>query len=102
VFQVSKDFVLEYERREKENEERLTAQVERHISTLKNLRVKLENRSDLKQRSEEYRSWQTDFLPKKNAVMLGKTLEQAEMERKTRQQGLKSSEVGILFAQTFI
>lgn len=86
--EVSKDFVLEYERREKENEERLTAQVERHICTLKNLRVKLENRSDLKQRSEEYRSWQADFLPKKNAVMLGRTIEQAEQERKTRQQGL--------------
>ena len=80
IAQVSKDFVLEYEKKEKENQERLTAQVERHISTLKNLRVKLEDRNDLKNRSEEYRSWQRDFLPKKNAVMLGRTIEQAEKE----------------------
>ena len=72
--------MLEYERKEKENQERLTAQVERHISTLKNLRVKLENRHDLKTRTEEYRNWQREFLPKKAAVMLGKTIEQTERD----------------------
>jgi hypothetical protein len=61
--------------------------VERHISTLKNLRVKLENRNDLKNRSEEYRSWQRDFLPKKNAVMLGRTIEQAEREERAKKNG---------------
>jgi hypothetical protein len=76
--EVSKDFVLEYERKEKENSERLSNQVDRHISTLKQLRVKLESRHDLKSRTEEYRQWQRDFLPKKHAVMLGKTMDELE------------------------
>jgi polyhydroxyalkanoate synthesis regulator phasin len=76
--EVSKDFVLEYERKEKENSERLSNQVDRHISTLKQLRMKLESRHDLKSRTEEYRQWQRDFLPKKHAVMLGKTVDELE------------------------
>eukprot|EP01038_Epipyxis_sp_PR26KG_P009293 gene9293-12521_t len=74
--EVSKDYMLDYERREKENAERLTTQVERHISTLKNLRVKLESRHELKTKTSEYREWQREFIPKKNAVMIGKTLDQ--------------------------
>lgn len=72
---------MEFERREKENSDRLESQVNRHIHTLQNLRHKLEARHDLKQRSEEYRQWQRDFLPKKHAVMIGKTL--AEIETKS-------------------
>ncbi len=79
--EVSKDFVLEYERREKENNERLTHQVEKHIDTLKQLRQKLEARHDLKLRTEEYRNWQREFLPKKHAVMIGKTLDEVEVKR---------------------
>lgn len=79
--EVSKDFVLEYEAREKENQDRLTTQVQRHISTLKTLRKKLEDRNDLKSRSEDYRQWQKGFLPKKNAIMLGKTLAEVEVEQ---------------------
>ena len=78
--EVSKDYVLEYERREKENQERLAAQVERHISTLKTLREKLETRAELKSRTDEYRQWQRDFSTKKQAVMIGKTLEEIEAE----------------------
>lgn len=77
--EVSKDYVLEYERRERENADRLANQVDRHISTLKALRHRLEDRSDLKNRQEEYRRWQKEFLPKKQAVLMGKTL--AEVER---------------------
>lgn len=79
--EVSKDFVLEYERRERENNDRLTQQVERHIDTLKSLRQKLEARHDLKMRQEEYRNWQREFLPKKHQVMLGKTLDEVEVKR---------------------
>jgi hypothetical protein len=78
VLQVAKDFVLEYEEKEKINADRLTHQVDRHISTLKTLRSKLETRHDLKTRTEEYRNWQRGFLPKKHAVMVGKTLEEFE------------------------
>lgn len=79
--EVSKDFVLEYERREQENNERLTHQVEKHIDTLKQLRQKLEARHDLKLRTEEYRTWQREFLPKKHAVMIGKTLDEIEVKK---------------------
>ena len=47
----------------------------------------MEDRNDLKNRSEEYRSWQRDFLPKKNAVMLGRTIEQAEKEEAAKRNG---------------
>lgn len=76
--EVSKDFVLEYERRERENADRLANQVDRHISTLKTLRSKLEARHDLKARSIEYREWQKEFLPKKHAIMIGKTLDEIQ------------------------
>ena len=54
-FQVSKKYVLDYEKKEQETDERLTSQVERHISTLKKLREKLEERSDVKSRADEFR-----------------------------------------------
>lgn len=79
--EVAKDYVLDYESRERENADRLSNQVDRHIQTLKSLRQKLEARHDLKVRSEEYRTWQKDFLPKKQAVMIGKTLAEVEMQR---------------------
>jgi len=78
---VSKDFVLEYEKKERENADRLSNQVDRHITTLKTLRAKLESRHDLKARSEEYRLWQKDFLPKKQAVMIGKTVAEYEASK---------------------
>ena len=85
--EVSKDFVLEYEKREKQNADRLSSQVERHISTLKKLRERLEQRQDVKQRSEEYRTWQRSFAPKKLAVYSGKTLDEAEEDLMRKSQG---------------
>jgi predicted transcriptional regulator len=73
---VAKDFVLEYEEKEKINADRLTHQVDRHISTLKTLRSKLETRHELKTRTEEYRAWQREFNPKKQSILMGKTLEE--------------------------
>eukprot|EP00605_Chrysophyceae_sp_TOSAG23-4_P001492 GSChrysophyteH1.ASY1.ANO1.1633.1 assembled CDS len=78
--EVNKEYVLEYERREKENEERLTTQVERHIGTLQKLRNKLESKAAMKQRTDEYRAWQKEFTFKKQEVMLGKTLAEIEPE----------------------
>ena len=68
--EVNKQYVLEYEAREKENALRLQNQVARHINTLKTLRQKLEDRQDLKKRSDEYRTWQRDFLPKKSIFVI--------------------------------
>ena len=76
--EVNKEYVLEYERREKENEERLTMQVERHIGTLQKLRSKLEAKAEMKQRSDDYRSWNKTFSQKKQEVMLGKTIAEIE------------------------
>ena len=69
--------MTEYERKEKENAERLAGQVEKHITTLKKLRDKLEDRQDLKSRTEEYRSWKQEFSSKKQAVLQGKVPENA-------------------------
>ena len=76
--EVNKDYVLDYERRERENEERLTMQVERHIGTLQKLRGKLEAKAEMKTRSDEYRTWQRSFNLKKQEVLLGKTLAEVE------------------------
>ena len=72
--EVTKDFVLKYEQKEMENSERLTEQVERHISTLRSIREKLESKLELKERINDYRQWKKDFSHKKTAVMSGKTL----------------------------
>lgn len=73
--EVSRDFVLTFEKKEKENNERLTSQVERHINTLKSLRTKLEEQSEIQARQEEFRDWKREFKAKKDAVLTGKTLE---------------------------
>lgn len=82
--QVSKQYVLEYENKEKENAERLTNQVERHITTLKKLREKLEDKNSMKARIDDYRSWKSSFHDKKHAVMLGKTVSEYEEEKRQR------------------
>lgn len=74
--EVSRDFVLDYERREQENSERLSLQVEQHIHTLKTLRSKLEHRVDLKSRTDQYRDFQREFRNKKEAIFEGKTIEE--------------------------
>ena len=89
--EVNKAFVLEYEAREKENEERLTAQVERHINTLANLRGKLEAKATMKRSTDEYRSWQKDFYTKKQAVMSGKTLQDVDEEERVRTAELEAT-----------
>lgn len=80
--EVTKDFVLRYEENEMKNSERLTEQVERHISTLRSIREKLESKIELKERIHEYREWKKDFAPKKQAVANGQTL--ASLGPKTR------------------
>lgn len=72
--EVSRDFVLKYEQKERENAARLSDHVERHINTLKTLRDKIEQRNDTITRSKAYREWKIGFASKKNAVMMGKTL----------------------------
>lgn len=89
--EVNKAFVLEYEAREKENEERLTAQVERHINTLANLRGKLEAKATMKRTTDEYRNWQKGFYSKKTAVMSGKTLQDVEDEERVRTAELEAT-----------
>jgi hypothetical protein len=81
--QVSKQYVLDYESKEKENAERLTNQVERHITTLKKLREKLEDKNSMKARTDDYRSWKSSFHDKKHAVMLGKTVTEYEEEMRS-------------------
>ena len=46
--QVTKDFVLEYQENERREEERLDAEVARHIECLRKLRVQIEKRESLR------------------------------------------------------
>jgi hypothetical protein len=80
--EVTRDFVLKYEQNEIKNSERLTEQVERHISTLRNIREKLESKVELKERISDYRQWKKGFTEKKQAVMSGQTL--ASLDPKVR------------------
>lgn len=78
--EVSKDFIIKFEHKEKETQEKLTNQMERHISTLKMLRSKLEEQSELQARQESFRTWNKDFKQKKSAVLTGKTLTEIAIE----------------------
>lgn len=70
--QVSKDFVITYDKTEKRHGERMSEHVDRHISTLKTLRDKIEGREDIISRNSAYRAWKKGFNPKKRAVLLGR------------------------------
>ena len=54
---VTRDFVNQYDAREKESSERLSRQVDKHITTLSSLKKNLEKKVDLKTRTQEYRDW---------------------------------------------
>jgi hypothetical protein len=73
--EVSRDFILNYEKKEAMDSEKLANQVERHIETLRTIRGKLEERVELKSRINEYRDWKKGFHEKKAAIMNGKTLQ---------------------------
>lgn len=85
--EVSKDFVLSYERKEKERSSKLSENVDRHIETLRALRQKVESRSETIARSSEYRQWRREFNPKKNAVLLGKPLDEGDLTSKSIKPG---------------
>jgi len=53
--EVDNEFIKEYERREALEEERLDAEVQRHISCLKNLRKNLKNREETRSRNMKYK-----------------------------------------------
>jgi hypothetical protein len=72
--EVSKNFIIDLERREIEKQEHMAHQVESHIHTLRKLRNKIEQKADVKQRSDEYRSWQRQFSNKKNELIIGNTI----------------------------
>mmetsp|Transcript_21815 Transcript_21815/g.19875 ORF Transcript_21815/g.19875 Transcript_21815/m.19875 type:complete len:550 (+) Transcript_21815:39-1688(+) len=77
--EVSRDYVINYEKKERETAERLAANVDRHISTLKTLRDKIESRGETVSRSLAYREWQKNFVAKKNAVLQGKSLDEVSL-----------------------
>ena len=54
--QVTKDFVLEYQENERREEERLDAEVARHIECLRKLRVQIEKRESLRERKAAYKA----------------------------------------------
>ena len=63
---------LSLERRERQNAEKLSIQVDRHIDTLKRLRSRLEERAEEKSRHDEFRDWKRNFAARKEAILSGK------------------------------
>lgn len=82
--EVSRDFVLKYEKKELADSEQLASQVERHIDTLRNIRGKLEERLELKSRINDYRDWRKGFEEKKLAVLNGKTISNFEQSKQSQ------------------
>ena len=62
--QVSKDFVLEYQAREAREEERLDAEVNRHIECLRKLRVQIEKRESLREKKAAYKAARSQMVGK--------------------------------------
>ena len=69
---MSKEFKLSLERQERQQAERLSTQVDRHIDTLKRLRTRLEDRAEEKSRHDEFREWKRNFARRKEAILSGK------------------------------
>lgn len=65
---------MSLELKAKENNEKLSVQVERHITTLKKLKSKLEDRAETKSRNDEFKEWKRTFAAKKEAILKGQTL----------------------------
>ena len=71
---MTKDFVLEYDKTQTAMRESKARQLDSKVQTMDKLRKSLEKKVDLKARTQEYRQWKRDFISKKEAVMMGKTL----------------------------
>ena len=74
TLQLTRDEKLSLELKAKENNEKLSVQVERHITTLKKLKCKLEDRAEVKSRNDEFKEWKRTFAAKKEAILYGQTL----------------------------
>ena len=62
--QVTKDFVLEYQENERREEERLDAEVARHIECLRKLRAEIEKRESLRERKAAYKAARKQMIGK--------------------------------------
>ena len=67
--EVSKHYMLEYEKDALLKSERLANQVQRHLQTLQKIRGSLEDRAETTERAAEYRSWKQSFATKKSDVL---------------------------------
>jgi len=85
--EVSKDYVLDYTRRETEAQERQENQIYHHVDTLGKMRERLESKKALKESTNEYREFQKEFSAKKWAIMKGMTLDDLEREKEMRETG---------------
>jgi hypothetical protein len=81
--EVSKDYVVEYEKNETKRQERQDHQTTHHLDVIKSMRGKLEDKAELRSRTHEFREWKREFSDKKHAVMSGKTLEDFSRESST-------------------
>jgi len=77
---VTKDYVMDFERKEIDQQERHEEQLVKHVDTLSKLRGRLEAKVELKKTTNKYREFQRQFAAKKWAIMKGATLDDLEAE----------------------
>lgn len=81
--QVSRDYVVQHEKEEKIAQERMEHQTNHHLDVIKSIRGKLEDKANLRMRTQEFREWKKEFSDKKHAVLSGKTLDDFSRESQT-------------------
>jgi hypothetical protein len=69
--QVNEDFIRRYEDKERKEEARLEAEVERHIFSLKKLKTNLLEKEDKKRRNVEYREKKEELRQRNQAGRIG-------------------------------
>ena len=85
--EVSKDYVMKYEAKQKDIQERQSAAIEKHVDTLSKTRKRFEDKVHLKKTTNEYREFQRNFTEKKWAILKGETLEDYENKKRAQSSG---------------
>ncbi|KAG5186641.1 hypothetical protein JKP88DRAFT_288657 [Tribonema minus] len=70
--QVGKDFVMDYEKREKEQSARLDREIERQIASLRKLREHIATREEMRSRRSQFRTIQAELQKEKAELMQGR------------------------------
>jgi len=69
--QVSKDYMMDYEEKERAHQVKLDDEVQRHIETLRKMRIKAEDRDDARKRKAQFASTKVHLAREKGRLLNG-------------------------------